>query len=570
MLGGGYGPATSPREETQFRPNFKIDFTFTIFMPDSADGRRTGGRMSENTARDSHYRNLPLSPDLNHLKTEAKTLKSEFNSGDALAHDFISFHLSMQPAELKLAEAQFAIAKSYGFKSWPRLKAYVEAHALNREDRANLLLKLIFESNYALLQELYSQKETLSGVNIFVASSLGDLATLSSILERNPQLATVIGGPRKTQPITYVAHAPFGMWDRTYPERQQEIVKLLLKHGADPNSFVFEQSRGNKGDGRLSALYGCCKRPGNPEVAQILLQAGANPNDGESLYHASELKETRCLQLLFDAGVDKDSQEYCVRRALDDENPKAVQIYLEHGTNPNHLDWALFRERSFEIVQLLIDYGADINRPSPADHWLLVCRIKGLTPIQIAERNGDSRAVAYFLERGAVDNRKPSDLLIGACARGDRERTEMLRKSHPDMAATLSQQDHRYLPAFARSGRLESVQMMLDAGFDIEARTDDLDATALLYASTNGDVPMIDLLLRRGAKLHVTHKYGANPLGTAIYCAAYFPNPKGEYPRAVERLIDAGLPVLERQLEFAVEHELDEIADVLKSHGAVM
>jgi ankyrin repeat protein len=367
-----------------------------------------------------------------------------------------------------------------------------------------------------------------------------------------------------------VAHAPFGIWDHTYPERQREIVEQLLKHGADPNSFVDEAGRGKKGDGRLSALYGCCRKQGNPELAEILLRAGANPNDGESLYHASELKDTRCLELLFAVGVDKESQEYCIRRALDDENPKAVEIYLKHGTDPNHLDWALFRERSFEVVQLLIDYGADVNRPSPADHWLLVGRIKGLTPIQIAERNGDSRAVQYFLQRGAVDNRTPQDLLIGACARADREGAEQIRQNYPGISLMLTEQDRRNLPALARSGRPDSVQLMLDAGFDIEARTDDLDATALLYAAANGDVRMIELLLRHGARLDVTHKYGGNPLGTAMYCAAYLPNSNGDYPRAVARMIEAGLPVTQQHLEFAVEHELDEIADVLKLHGAEM
>ena len=78
------------------------------------------------------------------------------------------------------------------------------------------------------------------------------------------------------------------------------------------------------------------------------------------------------------------------------------------------------------------------------------------------------------------------------------------------------------------------------------------------------------VLIRRGARLNVTHKYGGNPLGTAIYCAAYFPNPNANYPHAVERLIDAGLPVTEEHLKFALDHELDEVADALKSRGAAM
>src|SRR6185437_2702351 len=129
-------------------------------------------------------------------------------------------------------------------------------------------------------------------------------------------------------------------------------------------------------------------------------------------------------------------------------------------------------------------------------------------------------------------------------------------------------QDHRNLPASARSGRLKSVQIMLDTGFNIEATADDLDATALLYAATRGDVPMIDLLLRRGARVEATHKYGGNPLDTAIYCAASFPSPDANYLAALERLIDAGLPFTPEHLQFALDHELDEIADVLKSRGA--
>lgn len=517
-----------------------------------------------------HFRSLPLSPNLNHLRNEAKILKQQFDSGDSDARDFIASHLSAAPAVLKLTEAQFAIARSYGFKTWPRLKAYVESHALSPEDRAVMLLNAIFESNYPLLAELYSRREALSGLNIFVAAALGEVSVVKSMVESTPRPALLTGGPRQTQPITYAAHAPFGIWDASYRPRQQEIVQLLLKCGADPNSYAHAPGRGKQGNGRLSALYGCCRQPGNPQVAEILLQAGADPNDGESLYHASELNDTRCLELLFEAGIETEAREYCIRRALDGENPRAVGIYLKYGTNPNHLDWALFRERSIEVIRLLVEHGADVNRPSPADHWLLTGRVKGLTPVQIAQRNGDGATLNYLLQRGATDNRTPIDRLIGACAQNDPNTAEAILRQHPSIAQSLTEQDHRYLPAFARSGRLQSVEILLDAGFDIEARADDLDATALLYAASNGNLPMLDLLIGRGARLDVTHKYGGNPLDTAVYSAAYFTNPGGNYPAAVERLVQAGLPAREEHLKLAIEHELDGIADVLKTRGAVM
>jgi hypothetical protein len=56
-------------------------------------------------------RNLPARPNLEYLKKEAKSLL------DAL--------LQRDPAA-QLADAQHALARDYGFASWPKLKAHVE------------------------------------------------------------------------------------------------------------------------------------------------------------------------------------------------------------------------------------------------------------------------------------------------------------------------------------------------------------------------------------------------------------------------------------------------------------
>jgi len=518
---------------------------------------------------DKYYRKLPLSPDFTHLKNEAKHLKQQFDAGDESALEFARFHSGSANPKLKLADAQFAIARSYGFKSWPRLKAYVDSRALSLEERGDLLLGSLFESNYALLQELYSQRDRLSEMSFFAAAAVGDLPRVESLLRDAPELATRKGGPKKAQALVYLAHASFVLWDLTYPGRQQEIAKLLLKNGADANACAVEEGRDKDAKPRTSALYGCCRMPGNPALAKILLDAGATTDDGESLYHASELKDTRCLELLFQAGVDREMQEYCIRRVLDGENPKALEIYLKNGTSPNHLDWALFRERSLEILQLLIRYGADLNRPSPADHWLME-RVRGLTPIQIAERNSDSNATQYFLQSGARDTRTPVDLLIGACARADRVAAYGIASQNPGVVRSLTPRDHSYLAVFARSGRLNSVDLMVEMGFDLEARADDLDATGLLYAATNGDLAMLQLLLQRGARMDVRHKYEGTPLGTVLYSAAYFRNPRGDYAASARCLIEAGAKIEDQSLAFAIEHELDDIAEVLKSYGATV
>lgn len=511
------------------------------------------------------YRSLPRLPDLGHLRDEAKSLKKICASGDAGAIAFIDFHRGKPSSAVKLADAQFALARSYGFKSWPRLKAYVEAQCRSPEERAALLLQSLFGDNHLLLQELYDRRDSLPASDFFVAAALGNVAVVESMLAADSAWASRVGGPMQTQAITYAAHARFSLTDHTYPARQQRIVTLLLSHGADPSSFAREQSAGEQGGGRLSALYGCCRQPGNTAIAKLLLDAGATTDDGESLYHASELPDTGCLELLFAAGVPDAGREFCIRRALDSENPAALAVYLRNGTNPNHLDWALFRNRSLRIIQLLIEHGADPNRLTE-DYWLLE-RIRGLTPVQVAERGGMVDAVSYLLANGAADNRTPGDRLIGACARADQEAARAIVEAHPDIVGTLTGLDHSNIATFARESRLGSVQLMLDVGFDIEARADDLDATALHYAATKGDVPMLRLLLAHGANLEVKHKYGGTALGTAIYCAASFRNEERRYAESVRLLLEAGSKATDEQLEFAVENDLDDVADVLKAHG---
>jgi hypothetical protein len=59
-------------------------------------------------------RQLPPHPSLEHLRKQAKELLEQSQQRDPT---------------LRLADAQFALARAYGFASWPKLKAYVESVA---------------------------------------------------------------------------------------------------------------------------------------------------------------------------------------------------------------------------------------------------------------------------------------------------------------------------------------------------------------------------------------------------------------------------------------------------------
>ena len=77
------------------------------------------------------------------------------------------------------------------------------------------------------------------------------------------------GGPRGWAPLLYVCHSCFA---------SVELTRTLLDAGADPNA-CFENEHG-----KMSALYGAAGRVHDPLLTGVLLEAGASPDDGESLY----------------------------------------------------------------------------------------------------------------------------------------------------------------------------------------------------------------------------------------------------------------------------------------------
>ena len=68
-------------------------------------------------------RHLPVRPDLDQLRHQAKDLLRELRRGDPLAvAEFTAHHpAAVDPANAKLTDAQLALARSYGNPSWPRL-----------------------------------------------------------------------------------------------------------------------------------------------------------------------------------------------------------------------------------------------------------------------------------------------------------------------------------------------------------------------------------------------------------------------------------------------------------------
>ena len=69
------------------------------------------------------YRDLPIRPNLRQLRQQAKDLRRDFNAGKSEAVSLVMEYGDVDPVPdpLILADAQRAIAKSYGIRNWQRL-----------------------------------------------------------------------------------------------------------------------------------------------------------------------------------------------------------------------------------------------------------------------------------------------------------------------------------------------------------------------------------------------------------------------------------------------------------------
>src|SRR5882672_10390121 len=138
----------------------------------------------------------PRCADLSRLKRNAKELKDAFDAGVSGARELVTQHLAQHASDerLKLAYAQFVIARSHGFASWARLKAFVEARQLDGAQLRDALLALTLESNDFALAAVYERRAELDTNDAYVAAAFADVDALAKLVAASPPVdrATVL------------------------------------------------------------------------------------------------------------------------------------------------------------------------------------------------------------------------------------------------------------------------------------------------------------------------------------------------------------------------------------------
>jgi ankyrin repeat protein len=486
-------------------------------------------------------RALPERPDLGQQRKLAKELLASFRAGDGDATRRIRAELP-DKSRITLADAQFVLAREYGFASWRELKDHLESLAAEGQPPLERFKQAVESKDAKTLRQLLLRHAEVRAAINDTVFGFGGTALLAA------------GG-------------------------DIGVVDVLLEFGADPNK------RSDWWAGGFHPLHGA-----RAAAAERLLAAGAIPDacgaanldrpellarmiaedservherggDGKTPLHFARSRAV--VDLLLAAGADIDARDVDHRSTAaewmigeegpDDARPELARYLVDRGASADiFLVAALgLTERAREMLRadpsllLLRTSQGDYAEKPPSSYHIYQWTIgPSLTPLQVAARFKQTETLDA-MEKFAA----PAQRLLLACHQGRRDDAIAIVRAHPGIVENLGPDDRRALTDEAWAPNPPAVELMLELGFDpsVPSVTGPTGGNALHCASWEGSVRCVSALLRypSGCALINSREptWGGTPISWCCHGSRNCGNPAADHAEVARLLIAAGATV---------------------------
>jgi ankyrin repeat protein len=515
---------------------------------------------------------LPESPDLSHLKKQAKQLLRAARAGEAAA--LLRFVEALPAArgvalkdlaerDLLLSDAQSVIAREVGFRLWVELKRYVEWKQVDRAERLKVWLEWVYEGGRRerrLAARMVAEEPGFfAASDPWLACAIGDVDGVRAEIARDAGWVNRKGGSLGMPPLVAVTHSRLVLEDG-FEGRLVECARILLAAGADVNSRWLDPKWP---DGEFSALYGAAGRTHCVAMVRALLDAGADTEDNESLYHSVETRESTVTRMLLDAGARVVGTN-AMGRVMDFSAPNKLEDLkrmLACGGDAREKPWvhhAILRGRSMAHVRVLVDAGADLRAVNR----------DGVSLFRFAQMHGRADVVDLLREAGVAEDLSLEEEFVGACARGDEARARELLGRETGIFGRLTAKQMGVLPEMAEVGNMAAVRTMLAVGWPLEAKAS-WDATALNLAVYRGAAAMARVLLEAGADWRTLHGFKDNVVGALSHASLSGPEDVGaehDFVGCARALVEHGVP-LKAMEDYTFSPEVEEYLAAVRLRG---
>jgi ankyrin repeat protein len=407
-----------------------------------------------------------------------------------------------------------------------------------------------------------------------------DALRVSDVLERYPDLRAKIDDPLPN--YGFGQNALFAAVQRS----DHATIEVLLRAGAgirkrtewwaggfgvlddcDPTLAEFLIERGAVVDAHSAARLGMMPKlrefvEADPDVVH------AKGGDGQTPLHFASTVEI--AKFLLENGAEIDARDvdhestpaqYMLRveqkRHYPHDRQDVARCLVSRGCRTDILMAAALGDA--DLVRRSLDNDPACIRMSVSDEWFpkLDPRAGGTIYIWKLGARRTAHSVARDFGHDEVFHllleRTPDDLKLAlACELGDEAAFHDFLSKNPDAPRTLSETEQQKLPDSAQNNNGKAVQLMLEAGWPVDARGE-MGATALHWAGFNGNAEMARVILRFHPALELkSREYAGTALAWAVYGSGNsWHRDTGDFVGTVQALLEAGaaLPPHAEELE---------------------